>query len=80
MVKKVWSPFERGMYCDDESIRYPYTDHETVSDTALMLFGVAMPVGLWPSLSFCSFCWASHMSVGLTATTKACVTLIRTPQ
>lgn len=32
----------------------------------------------WPSLSFCSFCWATHMNVGLTAMTKACVTLIRT--
>ncbi|XP_042234323.1 phospholipid phosphatase 3-like isoform X2 [Homarus americanus] len=34
------------MFCDDESLRYPFTDHETVSDMALMLFGVAMPVGL----------------------------------
>nr|XP_045622645.1 phospholipid phosphatase 3-like isoform X1 [Procambarus clarkii] len=46
VVKKVWSPFERGMFCQDESIRYPFTDHETVSDTTLMLFGVAMPMGL----------------------------------
>ncbi|XP_066967218.1 phospholipid phosphatase 1 isoform X1 [Macrobrachium rosenbergii] len=46
VVKKVWSPFERGMFCDDESIRYPYSDYESVSDTALLLFGVAMPVGL----------------------------------
>lgn len=46
MVKKVWSPFERGMFCNDKSISYPFTDHETVSDTVLLLFGVAMPAVL----------------------------------
>lgn len=46
VVKKAWPLFERGMFCDDSSIRYPYTDHETVSDTMLLLFGVAMPVAL----------------------------------
>lgn len=46
VVKKVWSPFERGMFCNDKSISYPFTDHETISDTVLLLFGVAMPAVL----------------------------------
>lgn len=48
MVKKVWPPFQRGMFCGDKSIRYPYVDDsdEKVSDAALLLIGVVMPMGL----------------------------------
>ncbi|KAK8376713.1 hypothetical protein O3P69_009963 [Scylla paramamosain] len=45
VVKKM-PPFERGMFCNDKSISYPFTDHETISDAVLLTFGVAMPVVL----------------------------------
>ncbi|CAL4059522.1 unnamed protein product, partial [Meganyctiphanes norvegica] len=45
VIKKTRKPFERGIYCDDESIRYPYTEDETVSDTALISFCV-IAIGL----------------------------------
>ncbi|XP_045121273.1 phospholipid phosphatase 1-like isoform X3 [Portunus trituberculatus] len=45
VVKKM-RPFERGMFCNDKSISYPFTDHETISDAVLLTFGVAMPVVL----------------------------------
>ncbi|XP_047475236.1 phospholipid phosphatase 1-like isoform X1 [Penaeus chinensis] len=48
VVKKVWPPFQRGMFCGDKSISYPYVDDsdEKVSDGALLLIGVVMPMGL----------------------------------
>jgi len=36
-------PFERGFYCDDESIRYPYKD-STVPNYVLYLLGAILPV------------------------------------
>ncbi|XP_027209873.1 phospholipid phosphatase 1 isoform X2 [Penaeus vannamei] len=48
VVKKMWPPFQRGMFCGDKSISYPYVDDsdEKVSDAALLLIGVVMPMGL----------------------------------
>jgi phosphatidate phosphatase len=39
----VVKPFERGYYCDDESIRYPYRD-STVPNYSLYILGAALPI------------------------------------
>jgi phosphatidate phosphatase len=36
-------PFERGFYCDDESLRYPYKD-STISSAVLYVVGIFIPV------------------------------------
>jgi len=36
-------PYERGFYCDDESLRYPYKD-STISSTVLYVVGIFMPI------------------------------------
>ena len=45
-VRKTWEPFMSGFYCQDTSIRYPYQDADTVSDTMLLLVCVAVPLAL----------------------------------
>ncbi|XP_047736607.1 phospholipid phosphatase 1 isoform X3 [Hyalella azteca] len=42
--KKTWVPSQRGFFCDDTSIRYPFVDHETVGDTSLLGVGVLLPI------------------------------------
>jgi len=39
----VGQPFQRGFYCDDESIRYPYKD-STVPNWVLYLIGAILPI------------------------------------
>lgn len=39
------TPYKRGFYCDDESIRYPYRD-STVSRQMLIVVGLVIPVVL----------------------------------
>ncbi|GIY06861.1 putative phosphatidate phosphatase [Caerostris extrusa] len=39
----VFTPFKRGYFCDDETIRYPYKE-STVSDTALYLGGLSFGI------------------------------------
>jgi len=36
-------PFQRGFYCDDDSIKYPYKDN-TVPWWAVGLVGIAVPI------------------------------------
>ncbi len=36
-------PYKRGLYCDDESLRYPYRQ-ETINKFLLMSVGVIVPV------------------------------------
>jgi phosphatidate phosphatase len=36
-------PYQRGFYCDDESIRYPYKD-STVANINLYIFGIVIPI------------------------------------
>jgi phosphatidate phosphatase len=36
-------PYQRGFYCDDEEIRYPYID-STVSNINLYIFGILIPI------------------------------------
>ena len=36
-------PFQRGFYCDDTSIRYPYKD-STVNDAELIGFSIGLPI------------------------------------
>ncbi|MCL4121439.1 UNVERIFIED_CONTAM: hypothetical protein GTU68_022299 [Idotea baltica] len=43
LVKKLWSPFDRGMYCHDISLLLPFKDNDTISDTLLLFYGVAIP-------------------------------------
>ncbi|XP_069681610.1 putative phosphatidate phosphatase [Periplaneta americana] len=38
------NPFERGFFCDDESIRYPLPSRQTVSDVVVGVVGVGLPV------------------------------------
>jgi len=37
-------PVQRGFFCDDESIRYPLPASQTVSDVAVALVAVGVPV------------------------------------
>jgi hypothetical protein len=37
-------PLQRGFFCDDESIRYPLPASQTVSDVAVALVAVGVPV------------------------------------
>ncbi|KAL9950509.1 hypothetical protein ACROYT_G043018 [Oculina patagonica] len=37
-------PFRRGFFCDDDSIKYPYTTKETLPTWALLLVSVILPV------------------------------------
>ena len=37
-------PFHRGFYCDDESIRYPVPNTQTVSELTVALVSVCVPV------------------------------------
>jgi hypothetical protein len=37
-------PVQRGFFCDDESIRYPRPASQTVSDVAVALVAVGVPV------------------------------------
>lgn len=41
----IGKPFERGFYCDDESIRYPYKEG-TISNKVLYCVGVLLPVSV----------------------------------
>ncbi|KAI1289567.1 putative phosphatidate phosphatase [Halotydeus destructor] len=36
-------PFHRGFYCDDESIRYPFSE-STVTSTMLYIYGISIPL------------------------------------
>jgi len=36
-------PYERGFYCDDESLRYPFKD-STISSTVLYVVGIFIPI------------------------------------
>jgi len=46
VVRKTWDPVERGFFCDDTSIRYPYDPHEKISDKAFLLGCVSLPMGV----------------------------------
>jgi phosphatidate phosphatase len=37
-------PFHRGFFCDDESIRYPLPESETISDLVAALVALGVPV------------------------------------
>ncbi|CAG5030048.1 unnamed protein product [Parnassius apollo] len=39
----LWVPFERGFFCGDESLMFPYKD-DTVSSTMLRVVGLGLPV------------------------------------
>ena len=39
----VGDPFQRGFYCDDTSIRFPYKD-STVTDVELMCYSLVVPI------------------------------------
>ncbi|CAB3242433.1 unnamed protein product [Arctia plantaginis] len=39
----VWVPFERGFFCDDESLMYPYKS-DTVTVPVLRIVGVCLPI------------------------------------
>ncbi|GBM62503.1 hypothetical protein AVEN_145987-2-1, partial [Araneus ventricosus] len=39
----VFTPYQRGFFCDDETIQYPYRD-STVSDFALYVGGLAIGI------------------------------------
>ena len=45
-VSRLVDPVSRGFYCNDESIRYPYQDHPIVSEWALMVFTVLVPMAV----------------------------------
>ena len=36
-------PFERGFYCDDESLRYPFKE-STITSTMLYIIGLGFPI------------------------------------
>lgn len=54
-------PYKRGFYCNDESIKYPYKNGETISDAVLCAAGILITIlsvsfqSLW-SKSIVSFC------------------------
>lgn len=37
------TPYQRGFYCDDDTIRYPYKD-STVENIVLYIFGIGIPI------------------------------------
>jgi phosphatidate phosphatase len=39
----IGKPFQRGFYCDDTSIRYPYKD-STVTDAELIGYSLSVPI------------------------------------
>ncbi|KAJ8044181.1 Phospholipid phosphatase 1 [Holothuria leucospilota] len=43
LVASPSTPFQRGFYCDDESIRYPYHD-DTISTALLIAVGLGIPI------------------------------------
>lgn len=54
-------PFERGLYCDDESLRYPYKD-STVSSLLLYFVGMFLPaISVSLLLLGTSVCHAAHL-------------------
>jgi phosphatidate phosphatase len=38
-------PYERGFFCDDESIRHPFHD-STVRSWMLYLYGIVLPIAI----------------------------------
>uniref|UniRef100_A0A1I7WJC4 Secreted protein n=1 Tax=Heterorhabditis bacteriophora TaxID=37862 RepID=A0A1I7WJC4_HETBA len=45
------TPYKRGFYCDDESIRYPFRN-STVSRQALIVVGLIIPTALFVKYFF----------------------------
>ncbi|KOB63453.1 putative phosphatidate phosphatase, partial [Operophtera brumata] len=44
LVFYLWgSPYERGFFCDDESLKHPYKD-STVTNVMLYIVGLGLPV------------------------------------
>lgn len=37
-------PYQRGFYCDDESIKYPYKNGDTISDAVLCAAGILIAI------------------------------------
>jgi phosphatidate phosphatase len=37
-------PYQRGFYCSDESIRYPYKNGDTISDAVLCAAGILIAI------------------------------------
>ncbi|KAF2351424.1 Phosphatidic acid phosphatase type 2/haloperoxidase [Trinorchestia longiramus] len=44
--RKTWVPPQRGFFCGDTSIQYPFVEHETIGDSALLGVGVLLPVAM----------------------------------
>ncbi|KAG6438739.1 hypothetical protein O3G_MSEX000182 [Manduca sexta] len=43
MTNLLWEPFERGFFCGDESLMFPYKD-DTVTVLMLRGFGLGLPI------------------------------------
>ncbi|XP_068620485.1 putative phosphatidate phosphatase [Battus philenor] len=43
VTRSIWVPFERGFFCGDESLMFPYKD-DTVSTTVLRVVGLGLPI------------------------------------
>lgn len=43
LLAVIGKPYQRGFYCDDTSIRYPYRD-STVTNVVLYIFSIGLPV------------------------------------
>lgn len=39
-------PFERGFFCNDESISYPWNKKSTVTTKMLLVIGIGLPIGI----------------------------------
>lgn len=56
------SPFQRGFFCDDNSIRYPYKD-DTVSTLAITLSGLIVPIAIIIITEVVRFFYAKKVDV-----------------
>lgn len=56
------SPYQRGLFCDDDSIRYPYKD-DTVSTLVITLVGLLVPIALIIITEVLRFFYAKKVDV-----------------